>query len=333
MTDDVAHRLLDAQVEWVLAELTGKRLAKVIARDVDDLLALGDDIRLDALVDAEQAKASLRRIVEKAGGAPLGDALVTAFADAVYDLPAADDHLLGDVVARQHVETLVDRLLAMRTLHERAMERMTQSPLVSTVAARFVGSIVNDFVAQNRQLAEKVPGAKSLFSLGASAANRVKNDGIIADAADRGTQMAIRRTNGALREVMADAPLKEAALELWDLHAGEPVGELRRYLSRDELRELVALAAAAATDARTSEYAGAALDACVDAVFERYGDWSVTAVLGEAGVTRDDLVDELERLVPPAVEAAKEDGRLAELVRARLAPFFASKKVKDILAG
>jgi hypothetical protein len=36
---DVAAQLLDAQVEFVLGELSGKRLSQVIARDVDDLLA------------------------------------------------------------------------------------------------------------------------------------------------------------------------------------------------------------------------------------------------------------------------------------------------------
>jgi hypothetical protein len=77
---------------------------------------------------------------------------------------------------------------------------------------------------------------------------------------------------------------------------------------------------------------GAALDECVDVFFERYGDWSVAALLSEVGVGREDIAAELQALLPPAVEAARADGRLAGLVRDRLAPFFTSPAVQEILA-
>src|SRR4051812_43497883 len=111
MTDDVAQRLLDAQVEWVIGELSGRRLAKVIARDVDDALSLADDLRLADVLDQGQAKATLRRLVDLAGSGPIVEDLVTAFSDALYDLGAAEEHQLGDVVARQPVEALIEKLL------------------------------------------------------------------------------------------------------------------------------------------------------------------------------------------------------------------------------
>jgi hypothetical protein len=328
----VADRLLDAQVAWVLDELSGDRLPELIARDVHDLWGLADELRVDEAAEREQVKATLRRLVELIGSGPVVADMVVALSDALYDLGAGEQHLLGEVVDRDAVEALVDKVLSTRTLHDRAMERLAESPLVSTVAARFVGAIINDFVAQNRQLAEKLPGAKSLFSLGASAASRVRNVGVIGDAAERGTQLAIRRTNAAMREVIRDAPLKEAALEVWDLHADEPISELRTYLTREDLRELAVLVHEIIASARTTDYVGAALDECVDVFFERYGDWSVAALLSEVGVGREDIAAELQALLPPAVEAARADGRLAGLVRDRLAPFFASPAVQEILA-
>jgi hypothetical protein len=328
----VADRLLDAQVAWVLDELSGDRLPELIARDVHDLWGLADELRVDDVAEREQVKATLRRLAELIGSGPVVADMVVALSDALYDLGAGEQHLLGEVVDRDAVEALVDKVLSTRTLHDRAMERLAESPLVSTVAARFVGAIINDFVAQNRQLAEKLPGAKSLFSLGASAASRVRNVGVIGDAAERGTQLAIRRTNAAMREVIRDAPLKEAALEVWDLHADEPISELRTYLTREDLRELAVLVHEIIASARTTDYVGAALDECVDVFFERYGDWSVAALLSEVGVGREDIAAELQALLPPAVEAARADGRLAGLVRDRLAPFFASPAVQEILA-
>ncbi|HZC71453.1 MAG TPA: hypothetical protein VE442_12225 [Jatrophihabitans sp.] len=329
---DVAGRLLDAHVEFVLGELTGKRLGRVIARDVDDLLALAEHVTVTDVLDQDVAKQVARRLAERIGGSALLEDLVMALSDAIYDLSASETHQLGEVVGREPVESLVVQVLRMHTLHERALARMNESPLVARVAQRFVATIVNDFIAQNRQVAERLPGAKSLFSLGTSAARTVGRVSFVGAAADKGTQLAIRQTTGAMREMLNDAPLQAAAMEMWDLHADEPISDLREYLSKQELRELVALVHELVTSARSSEYAGALVDECVDVFFAQYGGRSLASLLPELGITRDDLVDDLRELLPPLLEAARADGRLEELVRVRLAPFYASKKVHAILS-
>jgi hypothetical protein len=121
-------------------------------------------------------------------------------------------------------------------------------------------------------------------------------------------------------------------MEIWDLHANEPVSKLRDYLSKQDLRELAVLVHALAASARGTEFAGELIDECVDALFERYGSRDVASLLPELGISRDDLVADLRTFLPPVIEAAKADGRLAALVRARLEPFYRSKKAQSILA-
>lgn len=330
---DIAARLLDAQVEWVLGELTGRRLDKVIARDVDDLLRLARRVRLAEVVDADAAKRVLRRAAERLGESPLVAEVATSLADALYDLPASEDYTLGEVVARDPVEALVIKVLGMQQLQERAMDRLNESPLVATVAARFVGKIISDFVAQQRQMAERLPGAKSLFSFGQSAANRVLSNSLVGDAANKGAKLAIRQTNSAVREVLKDAPLHGAAMEIWDLHAEEPISDLRSYLTKQELREVVALIAELVTSGRSSDYVDHLVDTSVDTVLDEYGERDLGSLIDELGIGRDELVEDLRELLPPLIEAARADGRLEALVRARLKPFFSSKPVQAILAG
>jgi hypothetical protein len=334
MSKDVANRLLDAQVEWVLAEFSGKRLTQVIKRDVDDLLELARRLTVIDVVDPEQLKGAARRLVERAGGSELVQDLVTALSDAIYDLSASEDYNLGEVVERDPVEALVAKVLSMHTLQDRALDRMAESPLVAAVATRFVTKIVGDFLQQNRQMAERVPGAKSLISFGMGAASKVRSatvDQFLGDAAGKSTQFAIKRTNSAMRDLVREAPLQGAAMEIWDLHADEPISDLRGYLSKAELRELAVLVHDIISSARTTEYAGHLVDECVDVFFERYGERDLASLLPELGISRDDVLDEAQRFVPPLVDAAKRDGRLEELVRARLKPFFTSKKVLAIL--
>lgn len=329
---DVADQLLDAHVEFVLRELTGKRLAQVIARDVDDLLAVAEALTISDVLDPAAVKTVLRRAADQVGGSELAADFVLELCEAIYELSVSENYNLGDVVDREPVEALVVKVLSMKTLHERALLRMNESPLVARVAQRFVATIVSDFVAQNRQLAERLPGGKSLFSLGTSAARSVGRVGFVGAAADKGTQLAIRQTTGALRDMIKDAPLRGAAMEIWDLHADEPISDLREYLSKQDLRELAMLVHELVRRARGSEFVGEAIDECVDVLFERYGSRDLASLLPELGLSRDDVVADLRALLPPLIEAAKADGRLEALVRARLEPFYTSKKVQTILA-
>lgn len=331
---DLADRLLDAQVDYLLAELTGEQLSDVVGATVDDALRVAGNLVLAETIDPARVKALARHIAERAVGSPLASDLVEQFAEALYGLDAADEHDLGSVIERERVAALVDKVLSMRTFHDRALDRLAESPAVSTVATKFVSKIISDFLAQNRAMAQRVPGMSSLLSLGTSAASVVRNplDQLLGDAAGRSAQYAMRRTNSAARDLFDEAPLREAALEVWDLHANEPVGALREYLEEQDLRELALLVHSLILDARNSAFFGDVLDACVDVVFARYGEWDLASLVTEAGVDRDELVAHLVALSGPVLDAAQRDGELRLMLRRRLEPFFHSPAVATLLA-
>lgn len=332
---DLAAALLDAQVEYVVGELTAPRLDEVIARDVDDVLALAATLPVEAVADRDAVKAAARHLVDVVGGSDLVAGLLPAFSDAIYDAAAADEHLLGDVVGREPVEALFEKLIGMHRLQDRAMDRFAQSPVVAIIASRYVSTLVGEFLQQNRQRAERVPGVSSLMSIGFGAAKKVQSatDQFLGDAQRNATRYAVRQTSSAMRDVIRNAPVQQAAMELWDLHADEPISALREYLTAQDLRELLAIVHEIVVTARNQDYVGMLLDECIDVFFDRHGTQDVASVLAELGVTRGVVVDELRRLAPPALEAARADGRLAALVRARLEPFFTADSTLAILAG
>lgn len=331
---DLAERLLEAQVDYLLAELSDDRLPDVVARTVDDVLNVAGNLVLADAVDPERVKVVVRRVADRGVGSPLVADLVEQFADALFGLPASDEHQLGSVVGRERVAALVDKVLSMRTFHDRALDRLAESPAVSIVATKFVSKIISDFLAENRAMAQKLPGMSSLLSLGTSAASVVRNplDQLFGGAAGRSAQYAMRRTNSAARDLFDEAPLRDAAMEVWDLQAQEPVAALRAYLEEQDLRELAALVLSLVVDVRDSAFFGEVLDACVDVLFARYGQWDLASLLAEAGVDRDELVTDLVGLAAPVLDAARQDGQLREVLRARLAPFFHSPAVAAILS-
>ena len=65
MTDprpDLADRLLDAQVAWALAELTGERFAAVVTEDVDRVLEVAATLRLGDVVGHDDLVAVATRL-------------------------------------------------------------------------------------------------------------------------------------------------------------------------------------------------------------------------------------------------------------------------------
>jgi len=299
----------------------------------------GDTLVLRDVVDVEEVKVAGHELVAAIGASPMVAALVPALADALYALEAGEEYDLGDVVDREAVSTLVSTFLSMRTLHERALERMTESPLAAAIATKFVQQIVTDFIASNKQAAERIPGASSLFSLGQSVASRAKSvsdktlGSFIDGATDKGAQLALRRTNGAIRELLRDPQMHDAAMELWDLHAREPISGLRRYLTDKELRTLAVLIAELVISGREGPFAQRVVDEVIDVFFAQYGDRTLGAILTQLGLTPDLLTEHLQTFAPPVVAAAIESGAAERLLRSRLEPFFASEAVAAILAG
>ncbi|MGV9411371.1 hypothetical protein ACWDOP_15750 [Nocardia sp. NPDC003693] len=337
---EIAERLLDLQVDFIVAEVTGDRFAEVIARDVEAVIGVADTIIFRDVVEVEQAKETVGKIVDLIGGSPVLGEMVGALAPALYDdIAANNDYTLGDVVDREPVEALLEKIFAMHQAQERILERLTESPLVATVASKFVDKLISDFMESNRQMANKIPGLGSLVSFGTSAAKsaakaaeKATGDGtFLGEMAGKGAQFALKRTNNAIREMLRDAPVHDAAMEFWDLHAGEPVSGLRDYLTQQDLKDLALIIYRIALTTREKEYFGVLLDQGVEVFFEKYGDHTLAAILPELGLSGDDIAGEILRYGPAVVDAAKRNGVLAKLVRERLEPFFLSGQVIGVL--
>lgn len=336
--EGLAERLLDAQVAFVLAELEGERLEATIARDVPDLLALADALVVAEALSADHVKATAHRYVAMVGDSPLIELMASEVADAIYKLAAADDNELGEVIDREHAEALIRKALAMRGFRDKALERLGESPVVATVASWFVNKIVTDFVAANTKRAERLPGMGMALGAGRRAAEVARGQAdrhlgdVIGDVAGKGAQIALRRLNKAIRETMDEAPLHAAAMEIWDLHAGEPISNLRDYLSAADLQDFVAINHQIWLTLRDTEYFAATVDAAIDVFFANYGSRTVGSLLDELGVDRAHLATDAALVVPPLLEAVRASGLLEPFVRERLEPFWRSEEALALLA-
>jgi hypothetical protein len=334
--DTVAQQLLDAQVAYHLDRLTVERLSATVSDLADAVLTATGSHPITDLVDRGAVKDIVARSLRTVPGSTAVGGIIELVTVVVLDGPA-ESYPIGELVDRERFEVLLDELLALNPLLEQALERLTASPLVGTIATRFMGRIVGEVLQANKAVADKVPGLGSLMSFGTTAASKMMGaadkqfEGLLGDAVGKSSTFAVRRLNRILIETLRDPTTRDAVLEVWDLVAQTPVGGLSQYTSREATVGVVDAAHDLTVATLANEHVADLGAAIVDGFFERFGGYTPTELLDELDLSRDDLVADLVRIAPGVVPALRESGDLEAIVRAQLEPFYASAEVRVLL--
>ncbi len=335
--DDVstADRLLDAQVAFHLERLSGDQLVVTAARIAESVLDAAGGHQLAHLVDP----AVVKDVVERALTDVAGSSAVAGFVDLAREIVEAgpdEPFRIGDVVDRDRVERLLDEALELTPVLEGALDRLTASPLVGATATRFMGRVVGEVLATNQAVADKVPGLGSLMSFGTRAAGGMVGaadkqlGGLLADTAGRGGTLAVTRLNRIIVETLRDPTTRDAALQVWDLVAAEWVRGAGQV--DDEVSGAVDAARDLVVSVLADPHVVLLAHSVVDAFFESFGGYTPGELLDELGLARADLVADAVRFAPGVVDALVESGDLERMLRAELAPFYASDAVVELLA-
>jgi hypothetical protein len=336
--NSLAQRLLDAQVAYHLEQLRGDEAATTAATLVDELLDATGKHQIADLADPAVAKDVIGRLLTTAPGSAAASGLIDLVVDVVLNGPE-QPYPLGELVQRERVEALVDALLQLSPLVDRAIGQVADSPVIGTVASRFMGRIVAEVVNANKAVANKVPGLGALVSLGTSAAAGAVGaagkplEGLLGDTMGKSGAYAVRRLGRIIVETMQDPTTREAVLQAWDLAAAEKVAGLDRLLSRDQVADLVGAVHDLAVTTASSEHVTDLVAVLVDGFFEHFGGYTPTELLEQLDIDRADIRDDVVRLAPGIVGLLAETGDLERILRARLEPFYASPEVNALLNG
>lgn len=334
-TDDLAARLLDAQVAWVLRRLDDD-LPTLLAEEVGALLDLGSRIPLGDLVDADELTGLVADVLRRVPPSTAASTFTAVLAEALHEDPAGE-HTLGEVVPREHVEALTDAALAGTDQLRAALDDLTRSPAVAALAGRFMARVVGEVMATNKAVAEKLPGLGSLVSLGAGAAGRMMGatqlDALVGAAAGQGAGFAVRRLNAIVVDTLQDPGTRAAVLEVYGLYADQPVRGLQAAMTLEQAQHLAGLVQDVVIDAAPSAPVLDLVGAVVEGFLATYAEHPVSDLVTDLGMDADSISAQLTPLAVRALAAARASGELESLVRSRLAPFWDSPEAAAALSG
>ena len=336
--ESVAQALLDAQVTWIVGRLTGDEVPDLVTALVDDALAVAETVTLAALIDPSTVKSIARTLATDVPPSVAASTLVERGAEILIS-DRAGTYALGELVDRENVARITDEILALTPVIEELLDDLTRSPLTATLASRFVGRIVNDVVAGNRAMAEKIPGIGSLVSFGSKAAGRAigtageQLEAVFGDTAAKGAEFMMGRLNKIIIAMLNDPSARAAVLEVYDLYAGKPAKPLSEIIAPDDAARIAGVGQDVVIAAAVAEPVRRLVDAFIDGFFAIYGDLPAAEILDDLDLTRDIVVEYAVAAAPRAIAAIHGSGELDRIVRDRLAPFYTSPEVLAILAG
>jgi hypothetical protein len=333
---DLAQRLLDAQVAYHLNHLSDDALEATVSQATEALVEAASEHHVADLLDRAAISAFIAHLLRTVPGSAAAVSVVEIATDLVIEGPT-DPFALGAAVDRAQVDALVTQAWQLTPAMERALDTFAESPLVGVVASRFMGRIVAEVVQANQAVASRVPGLGPLVSFGTSTASRLKGaadkqfEAIIGDTVGKGGTYAVRRLNRILADTLRDPTTREAALQVWDQLAQEPVAGLGALASPEEIAALVCAGHDLVATTAGTPYAARLTEALVDGFFEWFGGYTLAELLDALDLRAADLVDHLTSLSPGVVAALRNSGDLERLLRAHLEPFYASPEVTDML--
>lgn len=333
--DDLAARLLDAQVAWVLRRLD-EDLPTLLADEVTALLDLGDRIPLGDLVDAGELTALVSDVLRRVPPSTAASTLTAVLAEVLHAGPSGE-HTVAEIVSREHVEALTDAALAGTDQLRAALDDLSRSPAVAALAGRFMARVVGEVVQTNRAVAEKLPGIGSLVSFGAGAAGKMMGatqlDALVGAAAGQGAGFAVRRLNAIVVDTLRDPGTRAAVLEVYGLYADQPMRGLQSAMTLEQAQHLAGLVQDVVIDAAPSAPVLDLVGAVVEGFLATYAEHPVSELVTDLGMDAGSISAQLVPLATRALAAARATGELEAVVRSRLAPFWTSPEATAALGG
>ena len=320
----LAEQLLEAQVAFVKARLSSAELGDQAANLIHFCMEQGKDIRLDEVVSAS----SIREVVQVyAFDLNLGAGIIELIGAMAQRLYSEANHLaptLQTLISSHQLEQWIDKILELDQVRHHVVQAVLQSPAAHEVIGQIISSLLNKQLPKWReqvtgQLSEgwlaKTPLLPRLMKL------LLQQEEKLLIIAEQHLSQFIQNQGTQLLSLDA-AELKDIAWQVWLNIKDIPLNELSSGIEALDIEEFFVLLYETWRELRQTEYLQRLIFTGIDVFFEFYGDYPVSELLEEIGISRQHLINDANRFLPKAIAALNQHHVLDQLIRLQLADFY-----------
>ncbi|MFT4087704.1 MAG: hypothetical protein QM658_11250 [Gordonia sp. (in: high G+C Gram-positive bacteria)] len=304
--DELSTRLMDAAVEFTVAQVTDtEQFRELVQDEIEHFLAESGALALEDAMPRQLIKSVAHKYAVQFPVEGAIPELVGKVASRLYRHEINESVVLSDLLDARRFDELATAVVEM-PMAQRAVSRILDSETtvdtVSDVVQRAVVDRFGRIGARFSGLVDKVTRAGAEFVLESA---REDPDTLLLDAAREFWHGQSDGDPDAFRETVTDVDLEDATVLVFEIW--------RTF--------------------RETEYFRTLLDAGIDEVFDVYGATELRDVIEDLGISHDDLIEEAMRFGPTVIQRIDREGFLESVVRRRLAPFFASPQYAKAVGG
>jgi hypothetical protein len=332
-----ARALLDAHTRHVMQQLSGAALDALIDAETASFCDWLAARPVTALADAATVRDFLlRNVFDITPGERLLEQIGTLATRALQS-PLNAKTKLNVILDEREYNLIASRLIAMEDTRRNLVHAVMQNPGITHLISDIVYNGVKNYVAENSNIAKKVPGMSSLMKLGKGVMETMGTDSMVENALKgyvrHNTRATMEMSERLVLQALETPKLQAAAHKLWKELHGMPLEKVTRHVSAAQVDEAVVIGNALWNHFRKTPYARKLLAELVEAWFEQWGQDPVLTVLETIGLDRARLPGEVKEFLQPLVAELTSSGHLEARVRAHLEPFYASAEVGKLLGG
>lgn len=327
-----AQQLFDAQVTFILNQLSGEQLTIFLESNIDALLNHAKKIKLKDVVTAESVKKTAIKYASEMEIGPGIPEIVGEISAEIYHHKLFDEHTPGDIVKQQDIKEVLTKIAEMEDLRKRLISEVVGNPMYASLMSDLLYHGIQDYITDN-PLAKKIPGAQSMMKFGKSMVDKASPNLEVAlkKYVASNIRATLKESERFLNKNLTNEKIVELGLDAWLKIEDNKLSVFRKYITPTDIDEAFVTTFEFWKHYRVTDVYKDCIKAGVDFFFKKYGGDNLFDIIQDMGVTREMFLDDAITFAPQALEFAKEQGMLEALIRQNLAPFFASKTVRSIL--
>ncbi|MDQ8036561.1 MAG: hypothetical protein REI12_04010 [Pedobacter sp.] len=333
----LAQALLDAHIAYLREQLNGDALQGLLETEVDHLLELAGEIRLNEAVTRYMIKDTVRVYaveLELSGAIP---ELVGDIARGLHAHPIHADTTLGDLIPDGLFAEFLDKILEMRELRERLVHEAVANPVYAALASDVVLEGIRGYAQQGMERARRLPAAGRAVRVGQSllgSALPMLEEGLeegLRKYMRRSLEEILQRSEDFLLDHFDEEKIRELVLDVWDLLKEKRIASIKSGITSLDLEEFFVIGYETWRELRLTPFYIALIDSGIDSFFDKYGETTLSDLLDEVGITRDIAMREAMRFAPPVIAMLERKQLLEPILRRNLEGFYQSSAVTKIL--
>ena len=336
MSQLTAESLQQLQLQFLLNRIQGDALRDTITREADAFYAWGNTATLSAIVDNEKLKQHISRLVKTV---PFTEELRTLIVKAIVSAMESD---LNDSAT---IQTLVpkkeyDKAISHYAQFERVRMDIVRVILESPIYSRLISDVlyhgIKDYVVTENPLVKNVPGVSSLMKLGAKGINKAMPkleetaEATIKKFINANLRSSVDLSERILNNALSENNIRTIADHFWSALSEKEFGRAKKYVEEGKIDETAKLIEEFWYEVRDAQYLHNMIHHVADHVFARFGERTLSDLLGKLGYDQAFVVPELQKMLPDLLGQDRVKAFAEERIKATLADFYASEEVQAL---